>query len=88
MDVEALQNGGRRRGSRLDAFLVASIMFLFAAVTAVAVVVAKVVMEQPHRPFEFGSSRLTDTTYSAFKVNNSSQVLKSNLFSLLVKFDR
>lgn len=69
-DVEALQKSGRRRGSCLDIFLVMSIILLFAAVVAVAVVVAKVVMEHPHQPFEFtGSGQATDTAY---KVKNGS----------------
>lgn len=64
MDVEALQEGGRRRGSCLDVFLVVSIMFLFAAVAAVAVVLAKVVLERPHQPHEFGLSWQKDETPS------------------------
>ncbi|XP_069023619.1 uncharacterized protein [Embiotoca jacksoni] len=45
MDVESLQERGRRRGSCLDIFLVVSIVVLFVAVTALATGEAMVVME-------------------------------------------
>lgn len=44
MDVESLQKSGRRRSGCLDAFLIASITFLFVAVAAVTVVGTMVVM--------------------------------------------
>lgn len=64
-DTESLQTRGRRRGSCLDAFLVASIVFLFVAVTAMGVVVATVVMKTPS---QMPSSR-GNTSYAAYKVN-------------------
>ncbi|KAK2815872.1 hypothetical protein Q5P01_026339 [Channa striata] len=45
MDVESLQKSERRRGSCLDAFLVVSVIFLFVALTAVAVLGVMAVME-------------------------------------------
>lgn len=70
-DTESLQTRGRRRGSCLDAFLVAAIVILFVALTAMAVVVATVVMKTPS---QMSSSR-GNTFYSAYKVNK--QMLRS-----------
>ncbi|KAF3687392.1 hypothetical protein EXN66_Car003064 [Channa argus] len=45
MDVESLQKSERRRGNCLDAFLVVSIIFLFVALTGVAVLGMMAVMD-------------------------------------------
>ncbi|XP_073331651.1 uncharacterized protein [Pagrus major] len=77
MDVESLQKSGRRRRGCLDAFLVASITFLFVAVTAVALGGAMVVMElrsklnSPSRSLQVGTSHQTgDAPSSGYKMQN------------------
>lgn len=74
MDVESLQSSGRRRGSFLDVCLVASVVFLFVAVAAVAVCGAMFVtklqtnLESPPP----NASRLTGDahTNSGYKMQN------------------
>ncbi|XP_053274258.1 uncharacterized protein LOC128436537 [Pleuronectes platessa] len=52
MDVESLQKSGRRRSSCLNVFLVASVIFLFVAVSAVAAGVVLVEMNLGSRRLE------------------------------------
>ncbi|KAI9533969.1 hypothetical protein NQZ68_018337 [Dissostichus eleginoides] len=77
MDVESLQKSGRRRGSCLDVFLVASTSFLLVAVAALATGGVMVVMElrselETPRPLsDPRTSSLTgDTPDSAYKMQN------------------
>lgn len=72
MDVESLQKSGRRRGSCLDVFVVMSIIFLFVAVAAVAVVLATVVMETPRKLAEFEARQTGDTPNPTYKVKTDS----------------
>lgn len=67
-DTESLQTRGRRRVTCLDAFLVASIILLFMAVTAMAVVVAMRVMDP-------GSTEHTGSP--AYKVKQNASVFKN-----------
>lgn len=75
MDIESLQNSGRRRGSCLDVFLVGSIICLFVTVAAVAAGGLMVVMELrselqsklPRTHGEFEKSKLSGDP--AYKVN-------------------
>ncbi|XP_029000037.1 uncharacterized protein LOC114852102 [Betta splendens] len=73
MDVESLQK--RRRGCFLDAFLVGSVMFLFAAVTTLAVVGVMTVkdvesrLKPPSWTSESGPLKLTDVSSSAVFTN-------------------
>lgn len=76
MDVESLQKSGRRRSGCLDAFLIASITFLFVAVAAVTVVGTMVVMalksrlDSPTHYQQVETSHLTgDLPSSGYKVN-------------------
>ncbi|XP_045903833.1 uncharacterized protein LOC123970027 [Micropterus dolomieu] len=76
MDVESLQQIGRRRGGCLDMFLVMSIIFLFVAVTAVAAGGAMLVIKlhpnlEPSPPsFNIEASKQTGGTSSpAYKMH-------------------
>ncbi|XP_034438046.1 uncharacterized protein LOC117759762 [Hippoglossus hippoglossus] len=74
MDVESLQKSGPRRSSCLNVFLVASVIFLFVAVSAVAAgVVMVVVMNQgpkeQHPNFDFETIKRTgDALYPDSKM--------------------
>ncbi|XP_031145096.1 uncharacterized protein LOC116042829 [Sander lucioperca] len=76
MDIESLQNSGRRRGSCLDVFLVGSIICLFVTVAAVAAGGLMVVMELrselqsklPRTHGEFEKSKLSGDP--AYKMEN------------------
>ncbi len=79
MDVESLQKSGRRRGSCLDIFVVMSIIFLFMALAAVAVIGTMFAVEvrskldTTRQSITVGTetSKLTgDTPDPAYKVNN------------------
>ncbi|XP_040002475.1 uncharacterized protein LOC120800437 [Xiphias gladius] len=83
MDVESLRRSGRR-GSCLDACLVMSVAFLFAAVTAVAAGGAMVAMDlqskvkPPLQPLEYEKSQLAGpTVYPRYKMQNFAY-LKAN----------
>lgn len=76
MDVESLQKSGRRRSGCLDAFVIASITFLFVAVAAVAIVGTMAVMElrskldSPTQFKQVGTLHPTgDSPSSGYKVN-------------------
>eukprot|EP00064_Thunnus_orientalis_P011325 superscaffoldBa00001627_g11355 len=92
MDIESLQKSDRRRGGWLDLFLVVSIIFLFVAVTAVAVGGVTVVMELRSElnssppSLEAENLRLRDTSSPAYKMQkfayleaNSSKVKNSTM---------
>ncbi|XP_036950224.1 uncharacterized protein LOC119017562 [Acanthopagrus latus] len=77
MDVESLQKSGRRRSGCLDAFVIASITFLFVAVAAVAVVGTMAVMElrskldSPTQFKQVGTLHPTgDSPSSGYKMQN------------------
>ncbi|XP_061588060.1 uncharacterized protein LOC133452616 [Cololabis saira] len=77
LDVESLQTSERHRGKCLDIFLLTSVLFLFVAVTSLAVVGGMVVMrlqsnQEPRlHIIPEGSQRLTGHTPSpAYKMQN------------------
>ncbi|XP_071399544.1 uncharacterized protein [Centroberyx affinis] len=78
MDVESLQNVGRRRGRCMDVFLVMSIIFLFVAVAAVAAGGVMVVIElrskievmRPSFGHDTPAKQTGDTSAPAYKMQN------------------
>ncbi|XP_019939479.2 uncharacterized protein [Paralichthys olivaceus] len=74
MDVESLQKSGHRRSSRLNAFLVVSVIFLFVAVAAVAAGGVMVVIDLRSKlkplSFDFETVKLTGhAPYPESKMN-------------------
>lgn len=77
VDAESLQKSARRRGNCLDVFLVTSVLFLFAAVVALAVagvMVVKGLQPQPRPSFQMSehaaASLMGGTPSPAFKMEN------------------
>ena len=70
VDTESLQKSARHRGRCLDSFLVTSVIFLFAAVAALAVFGVMLVLELQSNQEPLHLSGLTgDAPSPAFKVS-------------------